>query len=551
MIKSWLARIPISRADIINKGPKKPLKLRAPPNSLRCAYVFQVIIAVGVFIITYFYAATIPLIETITSDEALDGPWICRVMSPRSDSEILNDTSSRLVAFSDARYDSKQCFNALGNTGTKESYDVCSYKHTSHNVVSVTGLSSNNTNCQDLYLSSNFRFCSGNKDDIFQSENPAVSNAFPLSASSETSSSTSVSQFYFVTGASSSSSYHFIELFPTFSSFLSPFISNYQNKVFIIILKEEDDLSSFLYQFDLVTSTPTELMEIPSIAIYGVTYSDNTLFIASLDKTTGMGTIHSYNLVSEVSASLATNLDCSSSLDKLDDPDSSHSYLSYGLNDKKLYLMCTSQIGSGSSDLFDFYQVDPLVSGGNPMKLSVDFSSVVYSNEKGIIISPFPYLENSISQLFQTNNYLYFIIPGITSASSTSSAVTSPVLFLLQVNLTSNDLSSLPFITSISNKGAIETTTTGSSVTNTLTLALPSENQQFIYFTKNNEKKYFNIVLQKFAKNFTTIDTTSYFTANSIQLGYSYQLCNSKITRFPVNYDDPSSFANQCGKRNG
>lgn len=201
----------------------KAVVLRAPPTVLRLCVLLEVLIAIGVFVVAYYYTATTATTETVVSFEVLGSDYTCTVLSPRSDTQDYDDTTSEIAAFSSARYDYSECTTALGPQG----YNLCSDDFRKDYLLTMRGYGTETSDCLDLILAENYRLCKGSEEE-FDFRTSELTLQFPTYPSATTKFS---DQYFFM---NSSAEAIFAGSFPT--NYATPSRKKQNNRTTQILL---------------------------------------------------------------------------------------------------------------------------------------------------------------------------------------------------------------------------------------------------------------------------------------------------------------------------
>jgi hypothetical protein len=389
----------------------KSVVLRAPPSVLRFCVVLEVCIAVVIFAISYYSTATTPMTKTIVSFEIVDS-YTCSVLSPRSDSISYNSKNNEIVQFSNARFDRSTCLNALNG--------LCSNDYRKDYFLSVGGVGTSDTNCQDVILSSNYRFC----------QTYEAPFKIPLSDASQFPSDDSVpittySNQYYFTNASGTvhPQGNLLSINGLDLNLLSDFISDRDESVFAIQQLSPSDAALLHFSRNIpVSNLPEKLITVGSANVYGVTYGSNSVYVLTIDG--NMGKISFYNTTSK-QARQSVPFPCRTSLVSSAGPNSR--FISYG-DDNNLYIICDDQIDHQLGS-FSYVQMDAF--------------SFVSSIKNATINTPYltgtgeatPSNITAIGQILSVGQYLYFITAGNSNSNILQADRTLPAnaLFIQKI----------------------------------------------------------------------------------------------------------------------
>jgi hypothetical protein len=487
--------------------------LRAPPTVLRWCTIAEVVMVLVVFALTYYYTATTATVETVVGFEPRGSPYICSLLSPRSDSVSLSKATSELVAFSDARFDLANCNFALSSTG----YDVCSDDHRTDYLLSFGSLGTKGSVCSDIPLQSNYRFCTGN-----ETEKSFQTPQQELQFNNQLRPAFTYDEGLFFMNASGKISH--LGSLPDPTNALLSGVSDFDSTVFVI---QTDSPGAFLYSFHPGYSAPKKLASISSTNIYGVAYGNDAVFTLTMESTSTVGTanvfIGVHNLTTGTTTSGSQIQGCSGFFDSKLVPEPSIRFISYG-TDNKLYVLCTSSQSPSMGEIH-FVSVDP-----------VTFSTVSYTIPRPALFKNYTTATgansgkaiNSISQVFRAGNLIYMI-----------SGSTFPNLLVADLSIPPNSARTLRAVT---NLGFFR----GS-------YGILNPNDKAIYFSgaSNPTSTYYNTISKKFLDNYPLAKKNNYLLTTFVQLGFSYQICNGAYTNYTIDASVPGSYRSACGKKNG
>jgi hypothetical protein len=488
--------------------------LRAPPTVLRWCTIAEVCMVLVVFALTYYYTATTATTETVVGFESRGSPYVCSLLSPRSDSVSLSKATSELVAFSDARFDLATCNFALSSAG----YGVCSDDHRTDYLLSLGSLGTKGSVCIDIPLQNNYRFCTGN-----ETEKAFQTREQELQFHNQLRPVFTYDEGLFFMNTSGKVSYLGSLPNPT-NTLLSDYVSDFDSTVFLI---QKDFPEAVLYSFHPGFSAPKKLGSIGSTNIYGVAYGNDAVFTLTMESTSTVGTanvfIGVHDLTTGTTKSGTQIQGCSGFFDSTVVPDASTRFISYG-TDNRLYVLCTPSQHPSVGEIH-FVSVDP-----------VTFSTVSYTIPRSALAKNYTTATGAnsgkaittISQVFRAGNLIY-----LTSGSS------FPNLLVADLSIPPNSARTLR---SVTNLGFFR----GSH-------GILNPNDKAIYFSgaTNLNSTYYNTISRKFLDHYSLAKKDNYLMPTFIQLGFSYQICNGAYTNYTIDASISGSYRSACGKKNG
>ncbi len=484
----------------------KAVVLRAPPTVLRLCVLLEVLIAIGVFVVAYYYTATTATTETVVSFEVLGSDYTCTVLSPRSDTQDYDDTTSEIAAFSSARYDYSECTTALGPQG----YNLCSDDFRKDYLLTMRGYGTESSDCLDLILAENYRLCKGSEEE-FDLRTSELTLQFPTYPSATTKFS---DQYFFM---NSSGEAVFAGSFPTnYATSLTPFITDGDSTVYVVQADSTSSSRSFLYSIDRNSSSPKPLSTVGSANVYGFTYGNKKLFTWTIENFRGY--LYAYD-TQTTQQQRGGPFDCPSTSSTIDNAGTSSHFLTYG-TDGKLYAMCSGTVLNNKPYGFNFYQIDPDTMSA--VNINANVSSIQYLNNKNEATSA---KVNRVGQVFRMGNYMVF-----TAVNDFNN--------LLLADMT-NSRNQNRNISSVSNMGYFPGD-----------YALRASSN-YIYFPSSGNQTYYDITQRSFKSDYSLVSQTSHFVTDSIQLAFSYQICNGNYSDYSVHKETSGSFASSCGQKNG
>jgi hypothetical protein len=480
----------------------KSVVLRAPPSVLRFCVVLEVFIAIAIFAVSYYSTATTPMTKTIVSFETVDG-YICSVLSPRSDSITNNSKNKDIVQFSNARFDRSACLNALSA--------VCSDEYRNDYFLVVGGVGSNDHNCQDIILSSNYRFC---KTYEAKAQIPLSDSARFPSVDSEPAATYS-EQYYFTnsSGTLQAQGNLLTGIVGLQSGPLSDFITDGDESVFIVQQVSSSDSALLHFSRSVpVNKLPEKLTTVGSANVYGVTYGSNSVYVLAIDG--NMGRIAFYNMTLKEQRQ-SVPFPCRTNL--VSSPGVNSRFISYG-DDNHLYIICDNQIDHQRGS-FSYLRMNAFTFVSSVENATI--SSAYLTGHGEATMSNI----TAIGQVLSVGKYLYFITTGNSNTNILQADRTLPA----------NSLS----IQKITNLGYIAALS-----------AIIADNN-IIYFPNSGNQAFYDVNTQSFGSGYTKANHQSYYLATYVKVGYSYQICNGNYSNYHVNIDDASSFADSCDDLNG
>lgn len=178
----------------------------------------------------------------------MNSKYVCNVLSPRSDSVQFSTKTSESGQYSRVRYNENDCIKALGSDGN----NVCSLENSQRYLLHLTGVSSDSTNCYDLNLSNNYRFCLG--AEVVSEISSIAPTTFPTSAPQPITDFSGSTFLYFVNGEG------LIEKFLPFfnpgedDELFTDFISDNEASVYVIAKGSGPDPAA-LYRYAVGSNT--------------------------------------------------------------------------------------------------------------------------------------------------------------------------------------------------------------------------------------------------------------------------------------------------------
>jgi hypothetical protein len=485
--------------------------LRAPPTVLRLCTIAEVFIVLLIFALTYYYTATTSTVETVVGFESRGSPYVCSLLSPRSDSVSLSSATSELVAFSDARFDLATCNFALSSAG----YDVCSDDHRTDYLLSLSSLGTEGSFCSDIPLRNKYRFCTGK-----ESEEPFQTREQELQFNNQLRPALTYDEGLFFMNTSGKASYLGSLPNPT-NELLSDYVSDFDSTVFVV---QADSPGAFLYSFHPGFSAPKKLAPISSTNIYGVAYGKDAVFTLTMESAGGPGNanvlISVYNMTTATTKSSSQLQGCSGFFDNTLVPDASVHYLSYG-TDNLLYVLCTSKQAQNGE--LRFLSVDPVTFSTIPYTISSiaqNYTTFTGANSGKTI--------NSINQVFLAGNFIYM-----------TSVASFPNLLVADLTLPANAGHT---IHSVTNLGFFR---------GSYGILNPADKAIYFSGTTNPNNTYYNTNSKTFLENYSLANKDNYLLTTFIQLGFSYQICNGAYTNYTIDASVSGSYRSACGKKNG
>jgi hypothetical protein len=489
----------------------KSVVLRAPPSILRVCTVLATVIAIAVFILSYYFTATTPTTETTVSYEPL-ASYSCNVLSPRSDSVTFNSAKNSIVEFSKARFNYNECLTALNG--------ICSDSYRTDYLLSVGGIGTENGKCYDLILADGYRFCQIEESDksLLSAQ---ISNSF--SGTLERPDVQYSKQYYFMKENGKVSSQGSLS---ADMDILTDFISDSSSNIYVAQAASPN--SAVVYhmkpvipklQGNVATTEPQKLFTVGTINIHGIAYGNDEVFVLEIGST-NLGRVYAYNMTSKAirqSSSFTCTLSSGSAAG------ATKRMISYGTTDHKLYVFCDNTVEQGGTNQgnFPFYQFNTVTL--TPVSKSAKLGIFHYMLSDG---SSTTSNITGIEQVLSVGKYLYFV----TSGNSNTNLLQADTSLLANSNN----------ITVLSNLGYVESDN-----------AITHINQLIVYFPESNNKQYYDVATQSFKTNYSYVNHENYYLATYVKLGYSYQTCNGEYTHYSVRSDESTSFAIACSAING
>lgn len=503
--------------------------LLAQPSTIRLCVLVEVIVVAVTFAVSYYYTATTGTTLTKITFEVLDSPYTCSILAPRKDTEELNTKTSTLVAFSSLRYTYDECMTALGAEG----YDLCSDDHRTDYFLSLTGVAADDQTvqddhtCEDLFLSDNYRFCTGSEIQGSVDESSATSSNVFSTVNSDPDYNKRFSNSFYYTNASGSA-------VPLVSAMQvgeeqSDYILGEHNNIYIVgKATSGNDQSYYLYGFNMsYGGVRLAMTSITNSGAYGLTYGANCVFVYYINANDKKGKVVKYNTTSQTVVDLQV-VDCSTYLFGPSSGGAAVRYISFG-TDGKLYLMCTNSkvtksfvsnggpgnppAGTYTRSVIPVFQVDPV-----NLALTETFylrNTTLVDEGNGTI--------DMISQVLQVGSGGKLQIIAISGA-------------VLQGSY--NQVDGFKTLLMTPYKATISGATNGCGKISDDRIYCTAASQ--VFHVSNSS-------ITTYPANFHG----KYYTATRLQLAYSYQICNGEYTNYTIDNTLTSTFYKQCADKNG
>ena len=342
--------------------------LKAPPNISRGCFIFELSVAAVAFAISFYISFKSTVSVTSITYEPLDEPYVCRVLSPRSDSVSFSSKTDETVQFSSSRLTYDECITSLGTEGL----DVCMDGNRQDYVLSLTGLYGRDSACYDLLLDDGFRFCSSSTEQLINSD---YTTSFPTPLSEPTTPYQSAF-IYFI--SEEHELYGFRALTGTV---LSDYIA-YNSSVYVVA--ENAEHKAYMYQFDpSLGSTSPDILAAPlavaelsvgSSVLAGFSIAAGVAHALVLDETFPQASkLLSYSLATATATT--TTVNCAGLTD--DSYEGTLRLLSAAA-DGTVVAMCGTGVQNG---IFSFYTLDTATY--SPTKLYIDLTEVNIISKSG------------------------------------------------------------------------------------------------------------------------------------------------------------------------
>ncbi|RYH29344.1 hypothetical protein EON65_08775 [archaeon] len=484
--------------------------LLARPSIIRICVIVEALVVAVVFVLSFYYTQYDSSTETKITFEALKPPYECSILAPRKDIEDLSPHTSELVAFSSPRYSYEECLIALGGEGL----NVCADGNHNDFVLSVFGITSNDDNCEEIFLSDNYRFCLGRENSL-EFEN-GYSTSFLNRDDFDYTPVYGVETYYFVNsnGKISPST-------AEFSSIVSDFVVGNNNDIYVLVVDSKNVPAVHRFQQGRQSSDLVLTLSLSISHIYGLAYGSDSVFVLSINDGSKGGSIFKFNTTSGVKTTVNTVVNCSSVFQSnLDLGGEGARYISYGA-DGNLYVMCTRSTtnnikrGAVTKPLFPFYQVDPV---------TLTLRNTFYA---------------PISQLSDVETG--------SSLASVSQVLNrgSKILFLAGAPLSSLVVGSLQQQA----QGELQNLVATGPYFGEYAVVYDTDR---VYFAGGvtSERQVYSIASNAFtyeARNFIG----EFYFPTRIELGLMYQICSDNITDYQLDASLSTSFYKLCAKSNG
>ena len=511
-IEDLFFRLPVR--DTYRETKHHAVFLRAHPTIARLCFLVEVVVCIAIFVYSYQVTANTATTSTKISYEVVEG-YDCEVLSPRSNSETFSTTTSDIVFFSKARYDYETCVSTLDTTGL----DVCADEHRQDYLLTVTGISSSDSNCKDIILEDGYRFCYNENEDNFQVDMQDLQLAFPKS---NTPKSTVPKIYYFTKGDG-----NLISIAAPFAeeNILTDFTSDLVSKVYVVAEDPDGNNRPTLFEFSYNSTTAKKLMNPAGNAFSGITYGDQTVFLYEISNQ--QGKIYSYNVTTKTEGA-TISFSCADFGQYTPDTGRTTRYLSYG-TDKNLYAICSpltvyEKSGAPPSTptvykQFDYFQINPktAVSTRFGVNLNVfNYTLSGVSSSQGI---------DSISQVFHSKSNMYFF------TSNHRNIFRGDITQVSIVN-------SMPVIRKSGVSFVAESDGEYLRIGRNSNLYIADGNHHYLDTTTRSLLTY------------DDLGAESYY-AKYIEFGFQYQICNGAFSNYSIVYDTSSSFYSSCQQSNG
>eukprot|EP01039_Chlorochromonas_danica_P003631 gene3631-3976_t len=478
--------------------------LLAQPNTIRLCVFLEAAVAATIFALSYYYSATTGTVVTKVTYEVLGGSYSCSVLAPRTDTDALSSTTSELIAFSSPEYDYVECMGALGSSG----YDMCN--HREDYVLSLTGVTSDDSSCEDLFLSDGYRFCKGGEV-YSEIDTTTETSSSVFATQSDSTYSLVYDNIYYFTNASGS----LINVsLPVSSSYIiSDFVSDGESTVYMVIKRD----APILYAISPNRSSAVPLTDLPfsvNSGIFGITYGENCVFVYVVGSSDKKAKILKYNTTSRMASTVNAAVDCSSYYGASTPTGGVDvRYISVGC-DGNLYALCLGSkvrvmINSTAKIVFPIFQINSSTLSLT-RTLYVENSSLILDGSKAV---------ESISQVLQVGNNGKFEI------------YAQNYLFVGNLSGSSN------FLSSVSLKERV-----------TADYALKRSDDE-IYFVNGAHHSY-----HVSSDSFTTYAANfmgEYYLSTRLQLAFTYQICDGVYSNYTIDSSVSTTFSGQCDEVNG
>jgi hypothetical protein len=316
--------------------------LRGHPTTVRICFLIEISVCIAVFIYSFHESATTGTVETKVSYEPLAN-YECDVLSPLSTAVEYSTLSSEIAQFSKMRWTYNECLDNTGPNG----FDLCHNNHRQDHLLSIYGITVNDTVCSEVYLHDGYRFCYS-KNEEKKLNSILLKTSFPFLNEPEEEITLMKEQFFFMNPN------HFYPMIDTpfqKKDLLTSYISDYEKTVYVMA-KSSIDGKSGLYRFTIGEEHAVLLyecgQEFATSTFYGITYHSSSarVYVLAIAKN-GEGRLLYYDTVTATSAapsSLVWKCSNYSPDDSSTTSSATSSFLSSG-SDGKLYAMC-----SGNTD---------------------------------------------------------------------------------------------------------------------------------------------------------------------------------------------------------
>lgn len=356
------------------------VRLKGPPYLVRICFLFELAVAAAAFAISFTLSITSTTTETSITYETLGSSYVCNVLSPRSDTKYLSETTSELMQFSSARFLLDECLEILDTDGL----DVCSDDNRKDYILSIQGIAANKDNCFDIILKDGYRFCYGSEvntklrgdlDTVF----PRQSLDAPPLRYDDT--------FYYM---KENGIVHAVSAPFTKDGASTIFV--YEDGYIYVVAKNTADSNFYLYQFSPSLTTAAALLEINGGTFTGIAVSDSYVFV--MKEANSKAEITAYKFADGTSQIINV---CDASA--LSSSDKEYQLIATG-EDGSLYVMCSIEV---VAPYYTFYKVDP--GTFEVSALYTDANSLSLEDNDDTVADP---PVNQVKTLVVIGNYAYF-----------------------------------------------------------------------------------------------------------------------------------------------
>jgi hypothetical protein len=542
-MKSFIRKLPVR--DSYKDLPDSVVHLKAPPTVSKSCFLFEILIAAIAFATSFYISFNSTVSITTITYEPLGNPYVCQVLSPRSDSVEISKEDNEFVHFSSSRYLLHDCIKTLESGGL----DVCANEHRREVLTGVSALVADDDNCLDILLNGDYRLCYS--AELVHQFSTISMPSFPVGSES----TVLPPVFYFMKDSNSVVIYD--APFGA-SDVISDFVPSENRTSIFVVAPSRHDNNYYLFEFDSLEGTtaaaaaatafagggvgdsrgnrpaPTEqvlqpkqllAVDLEDMAFVGLTVEHRLVHIGRLDGNTYLLDVTTYDTNARTASDIHS-FDCHG-LVEFDELVPPNRFLSANSATGKLYAMCGAPAADEPLPYFTFFELDTTTlqerqlhtnisslaaihaeSWAESHKLTTVHSLAAPSTSDG---GSFVYLS---TEKDHDNNLIQVNVSAAAAGSSSFSSAAMQSLINLGIH-----------------KGDHLARGYGSTM-----------------YCANGIREYYNVSTAAFE---VLPSLPSYFYTRHVGVGYSYQICNGKHTDYDIDPFDLHAFHYQCRDING